>query len=326
MSKYNNKNILLRNFCFTLNNYTDEEINQIKESKFWQYICWGEEVGSEGTPHLQGYCELKTRRRLGAVKKSEGFQRMHMEPREGSQKQAIDYCTKDGKFTELGTKKSQGRRNDLSTIIDICRLPGTNMRSIVEDCSNYQALRMAEKLLPMFEPKRNWKPTVTWIHGPTGTGKSRLAFALFDNDFDNIYMKSEGSRWWPNYDAHCNLIMDDYRANWMPLSELLTLLDRYPRQVEYKGGFRQFVPKRVIITSIFSPQETYKSVGEDMNQLLRRIDKTIYLQNDDEWQEYLPTQEISEEELEKAQAACNLIADVALAEEFHCDEELSEEF
>jgi hypothetical protein len=324
MSNNLNNYTRIRNFCFTLNNPTDEETTQIQESDIWNYICWGEEVGVEGTFHYQGYAELKSRTRLGALKKSAGFQRMHIENRKGSQTAAIDYCRKDGKFTEYGNKKKQGRRHDLSSVIDQCRESGTNMRRIMESCTNYQGLRMAEKLLPVFEEKRNWKPIVTWIHGPTGTGKTRLACALFNNDFEEIYIKSEGSKWWPNYDAHHKLIMDDYRANWMPLSELLTLIDRYPRQVEYKGGFRQFVPKQLIITSIFSPQETYRSVGEDMNQLLRRIDETIYLSEEDEWQQHAPTIEVEdyEKELAEAQEACNIIADVALAEELPCEEQL----
>jgi len=49
------------NWCFTLNNYTDEEMEQIKNlapSGIIQYIAFGEEIGEEGTPHLQGYLRL----------------------------------------------------------------------------------------------------------------------------------------------------------------------------------------------------------------------------------------------------------------------------
>jgi len=40
-----------RNFVFTLNNYTTEEVELVKE---WdcKYLIFGKEIGESGTPHL----------------------------------------------------------------------------------------------------------------------------------------------------------------------------------------------------------------------------------------------------------------------------------
>lgn len=54
----------VRNYVWTLNNYTDENLFEIdslieNESNLIRYICYGKEVGENTkTPHLQGYLEL----------------------------------------------------------------------------------------------------------------------------------------------------------------------------------------------------------------------------------------------------------------------------
>lgn len=60
----------LRNWCWTLNNYTDEELFELETlcdnaDNEVRGICWGHEVGDNETPHLQGYLELKIQRMCG---------------------------------------------------------------------------------------------------------------------------------------------------------------------------------------------------------------------------------------------------------------------
>lgn len=93
-----------RNWCFTLNNYTAEEVEVLKgDLPQVKYIVFQRERGHEdGTAHLQGYLELERNQKLSFVKKHISG-RAHWEPRHGTQQQAIDYCKKED-TREQGTE------------------------------------------------------------------------------------------------------------------------------------------------------------------------------------------------------------------------------
>lgn len=52
-----------KRWCWTLNNYSEDDISAISAKLL--VVCkvalFGAEVGDEGTPHLQGYCEFITK-------------------------------------------------------------------------------------------------------------------------------------------------------------------------------------------------------------------------------------------------------------------------
>jgi len=84
-----------RGWCFTLNNYTQEELEEIKtqiHSKCIKYIL-GDEVGESGTPHIQGWIYFKNGVSFESVKKING--RAHWEKARGSMEQNKKYCSKE---------------------------------------------------------------------------------------------------------------------------------------------------------------------------------------------------------------------------------------
>ncbi len=100
----NSKAIIFRarRICLTLNNYTEGELSNLvdlcKKQNWWYVI--GKEVGTEGTPHLQGYIEHKKRGnciRWDTVTKAVGTG-IHNEKAKGSKEQNLAYCSKDGDF------------------------------------------------------------------------------------------------------------------------------------------------------------------------------------------------------------------------------------
>lgn len=93
-------------WCFTINNPhpdTERVLDAMGNSGLiTTYLVWGREVGENGTPHLQGYVEFRSRWDLLRCQRS--FMRgAHYEQRRGTPQEAAEYCKKDGQYTEHGT-------------------------------------------------------------------------------------------------------------------------------------------------------------------------------------------------------------------------------
>ena len=112
--------------------HSDEVKKIIEASDFTIYQL---EKGSEsGRIHLQGYCQLKTKKRITGLKKLHGT--AHWEASRGSLQQNIDYCSKsetrlDGPW-RTGTGIEAGFRSDLlqsKKIIDETK----SLKALAED-------------------------------------------------------------------------------------------------------------------------------------------------------------------------------------------------
>ena len=86
-----------RRWCMTLNNYSEEEFEELKSSleQKSKYII-GKEIGESGTPHLQIYMNMNKKCRFTQIKKMN--ERLHIEVCRGSELQNIKYCSKDGNY------------------------------------------------------------------------------------------------------------------------------------------------------------------------------------------------------------------------------------
>lgn len=102
-------------WCFTLNNPSIHEQLLLEDVKC-NYIVYGREVGTSGTPHLQGFVVFSEQKRLSGVQRI--LSRAHWEVAGGNDQQASDYCKKDGDFVERGLLKKKGERSDLKKIYE----------------------------------------------------------------------------------------------------------------------------------------------------------------------------------------------------------------
>jgi len=96
LSRSNQTRRRLRRFVFTLNNYTEEELESIKQfginSCRWMIVA--KETGETGTSHLQGGALLTSQTCFSTLKKLPGFERAHLENMYGKPEDTLLYCSK----------------------------------------------------------------------------------------------------------------------------------------------------------------------------------------------------------------------------------------
>lgn len=243
-----------RAWVFTLNNYSDEEENKLFDTPDGvRYICCGREIGESGTPHLQGYMVFDNQVRISTCKKL--LPRAHWEVRRGTDKQAREYCMKEGSFWEVGTplmtqedkgeagKAAIQERWALAKLGKFEELPPEMIKTYEYIHRKY----VIKQDLPILE---NY-----WICGPSGCGKSRY---VRDN-YPGFFSKRM-NKWWDGYNHEEVVLLDDIDDTHSFVGHDLKIwADRYAFPAEVKGGnYNSIRPKHVIVTSQYSIGEVFK--------------------------------------------------------------------
>ena len=123
-----------RRWCFTLNNYSEEEC-ELSEKLDCNSIIVGKEVGECGTKHLQGFIKFKLPKRLAALKKLSD--RAHWEKAKGSDLQNLEYCSKQEVTIRNGVFNSGSRGGGCASMkkaLEICDKPWNEL-NMDEKCA-----------------------------------------------------------------------------------------------------------------------------------------------------------------------------------------------
>lgn len=264
-----------RHTCWTLNNWTETELRAVSEyaNVEARYMCWAQEVGEEGTPHLQGYTAWDNPRSLEKFKQSVS-PRLHYEPHtRGTAQQNRNYCLgmvekkgfkENPTFEEVGEIPEQGTRTDWTSALNHLD-NGSDIPSVVATQPQLlPSIRALERYKQLSLRPLNRDVKVKVLIGDAGTGKSRWAY---DNHPD-LYSKPDG-QWYDGYTGQKTILLDDYYGE-IPYSQFLKVLDRYPLQLPVKGGFVYAQYDTVIITSNKHPETWYVQGFTDA--LKRRIE------------------------------------------------------
>lgn len=240
-------------------------------------------MGQNQTPHLQAFFVLKTRMRLTALKKVPGLPRAHLEKAIGTNEQAANYCKKDGTFQEWGSLPSQGldrmgKNSNQERLLAAKEAidAGASWHQLWED--HFLAMTSAQKALREYwalknAQKEKTKPRVEVLWGAPGTGKTRFCHQQAHLFFDDDTWTYGGSGWFDGYQGQKVAIFDDFYGD-VPLGLFLKALDRYKCQVPVKGGFVNWNPVRIYITSNLPPGAWYKDLKHyQMEALERRFDR-----------------------------------------------------
>lgn len=264
----------VRGWCFTLNNYTDADIEKLEllfnDDMLVSYAVYGYEVGENGTPHLQGYVNFTNKYRLASVTK---LVPGHLEKRKGTAKEAAAYCMKDGNFKQFGKLSKSGGKTDAldalttaldkgSTLLETAELdPATYVRNY-RGLIHYQALKQ--------KPYEADGVRGIWIYGPPGVGKSWAARVAATNDFGpSVYLKPQ-SKWWDGYADQKCVILDDADGGCVVLGHHIKIwADRYACSGEVKGGTVHLQHQRFVVTSNYHPRDLWE--GQMLEAIVRRF-------------------------------------------------------
>lgn len=278
-----------RCFVITINNWTEKDYKLALLSPY-RYIIIGRERGENNVPHLQIYVEMKNPISFRDLKRLH-FPRAHIEPKEGTQTQAANYCKKEH-YHEYGHLILQGTRNDLlqaKSLLD----KGIPIRQALEDGQilTTGTLTAYEKLQRYYSFSR-LRPRVFWIYGPGGSGKTDEAYHLAGTvDVYKADLINKG--WMDGYDAHRAIIIDDLDIDpddKEAFALLLALLDKNPYRANVKNSSASIRAETICITSQQAPWQIWKNwgyVGEpgpemydgqvELRQIMRRITEVIHL-------------------------------------------------
>jgi len=260
-------------WMFTLNNYTENDINYITETMdgIGEYV-FETEVGAEGTPHLQGYIEFNEKSRPKTVfNATDRIRWKKPDPCRRSLEQIrIDnwiYCTKDYiKFKKgIITRDTKLFRSNWDNKFE----PWLKKQFLIKrELFQITELKPFQQtiydIIFKTEPDRR---SIHWFWQGAYTKKGRIGKSVFvnylyDNHPDEVLIFDKGK-----YEDLCYAIteadMDYVRAIvWdMPrecegnvtIMAMESILNGRCRSTKYEGGFKRFAPVHIIVVGNFPP-------------------------------------------------------------------------
>lgn len=274
-------------FCFTINNYSDSEIQLCRTAvnNWCSYICFGLEVGESGTPHIQGYLELPTKKRASTVNRLLG-NRAHLEIAKGSLEENQKYTSKTREDDanpnliweeygipnpKLGGKRKRETNIDFMELVDfissgaevkaiIQKFPELSVKYLPNICKMRDILTKDDTLTPFFGPYQWATPPgfgsdvlwrrCLWLHGPSGIGKTQFACSLVDRP---LFVRHVDTLKKFNSTDYGGIIFDDMNFNHWPREAQICLLDtEMPTSIHVRYGVVQLpaYTKRIFTSNV----------------------------------------------------------------------------
>lgn len=286
-----------RNWCFTLNNYTEEEVKDVKElgelamgnKQLVKYLIFGYEMGESGTPHLQGFISFPNQIQMKRVKEFFGTERIHLEVAKSPQ-DAIEYCMKEGKWEQYGLRPAFTK---MKKATDAARDARETKSAAFLDAirKGYDDDRLAEAFPAQYLQSVNKLPTIRsalsvklpeftqvvckWFWGPSGIGKSRRARWEANRNPGGYYVKLANTKWFGGVKSTDEtLIIEDVMPDHRELAYNLKIwADGYPFTAEYKGGEIKIRPRYVYVTSQYKISSCFCGDDETVKAIQRRFEE-----------------------------------------------------
>jgi len=224
-----------RDHCWTLNNYTDEEVEHIKQVEC-RYLVFGKEIApTTGTPHLQGYIYLHQPQSLMQLKALLG-PRVSFKDAYGNVLQNTNYTCKDEDIWKKGKAPKQGKRNDFGAVRDCIRKTNLNDHELlkhhpgcvgrypkfIEHCREvYHPYLVTAQYKDFNKPFFTDFKTMVFV-GPPRIGKTQFALAHFERPFFCTHL-DQLPKFKPDF--HDGMVFDDVDFSLIPRSQQIFITD-----------------------------------------------------------------------------------------------------
>lgn len=277
-------------YCVTINNYTDDDVDRFLNLERFAKVLYGsyEKAETTGTPHIQGYVTFKTNKRFGAVRNL--LPRAAIFTAKGNKranhKYIIQGLKQDGTAKEHSEPfievdiTAQGTRTDLEQACEILRERGIKRMAREMPTTYIKYHKGFEKLLLQYrEPdERTEYPTVYWLYGPTGIGKSYYA----REQSEKVFYAASAPNWYDGLLDHDWIVFDELDKGDINTRWILMITDKYAYKAPVKGGFVEFNVPNIVITTSVEPSQLF--YGTEYDQVLRRLTWIGTRQNiDEDW-------------------------------------------
>ena len=287
-----------RKYQLTLNNPLDKQLDhdaikaklaQLTSADYW---CMADEVGLETqTPHTHIYIQLRSPARFSRIKKL--FPDAHIEQARGSAADNKAYVQKSGKWAddskadtsvpgtfeewgELPDEPGQGYRTDIAQLYDM----------IVDGMSNSEIMaanpELAAHIFRMDKIRQDilenrYRTTfrqlsVTYIFGPTETGKTR--YVMEEHGYGNVYRCTDYKHPFDRYASEPVLCFDEFRSSLM-IGDMLNYLDGYPVKLPCRYFDRQACFTKVFIISNIPLEAQFPNIDRESKDAFYRRIQTV---------------------------------------------------
>lgn len=232
------------------------------------------EEGKKGTPHLQGFVHLKNAKTLTALKKFLGSNRYHVEKTMGTDFENWNYIMEMNEGKKQGTlvwswgdePKEEGEPDAWDSILEMIE-GGFNNRDIVRKWPSI-AIR-CQSAIDRYRVEyewgecRRWRDVeVTYLAGPTGSGKTRSVLYHEDGRVNtDVYRCTNGKHPFDKYDGEGTIVFEEFRSQYT-CRDMLNWIDGHPLLLPARYADRMAKFTKVVILSNWRFEEQYRTVQE----------------------------------------------------------------
>ena len=260
-----------------------------------EYFCLADEIGEQGTYHTHIFLYARSPIRFQTLKNR--IPDAHIEVSKGSAADNRAYILKDGKWAktnkaetsvkdsffeygELPDEPGQGFRSDIAELYNMI-VDGMNNAEIMATNPDLaiHISRMDKIRQEILEDRyrNDWRTLdVTYIFGPTATGKTRGV--MEEHGYSSVYRVTDYVHPFDRYASEPVLLFDEYRSSLL-VGDMLDYLDGYPLNLPARYAPRVACYTSVYIISNIDLREQYPNVQQaepaTWKAFLRRIHKVI---------------------------------------------------